>query len=254
MNLDIVVSFGKIAGIGGLGLGVFLLIFREVVRKSIFARLDRENSYRAIRLVLLFTWSLALAGLAVWVYSLEIGRDKVVIPTKISALFKAELKEVRFRRTENSGTIVQTHFDFIPKTSNEDTTISIFYGFTEIYDADIVKLNELDSKTLLCSKIKGCLLRKTYDDLLIDPFLLRGGQMGGTDKNWDYKIPSNIKNIIILWKFYQKETDNGGLCNIDETKPYTSEIVPPLKVTIGNKINPQGTCYFSKDHQTYRVN
>jgi hypothetical protein len=253
MNLDIIVSFGKIAGIGGLSLAVFVLIFQGVVRKNIFARLDQEKSYQAIRMIILLTWAMALAGLAAWLYSYKYPKSEVELSSgKLSALFNAELKEVSFRRTANPGTIVQTHFQFNPKISNEKTTISIFYGFIEIYDADLVNLNEIDSKKLLCSEIKGCLLRKTYDDLLEDPFLLRGGEKGGTDKNWEYKIP-NINNIIILWKFYQKETDDGGLCDVDKAKPYSSEIVPPLKVTIGKKIIPQGVCYFSRGHQTHAV-
>lgn len=98
MNFDTVVSFGQIAGIGGLGLGVFLLIFREVVRKNIFARLDRENSYRAIRLVLILTWSLALAGLAVWGYSFGIG---------------GSVAELSFRKplSFNTGWIFAGYFD-----------------------------------------------------------------------------------------------------------------------------------------------
>ncbi len=63
--------FGQIAGIGGLALGVFMILFRDVIRKNIFARLSPQQSYRAVRLVLVLTWSLALLGLSVWVYVSE---------------------------------------------------------------------------------------------------------------------------------------------------------------------------------------
>jgi len=33
MDIEILRSFGQIAGIGGLGFGVLLLIFREVIKK-----------------------------------------------------------------------------------------------------------------------------------------------------------------------------------------------------------------------------
>ena len=41
---------GKAAGIGGLALGVFLLIFRDIIRRNIFPKLSPTHAYRLITL------------------------------------------------------------------------------------------------------------------------------------------------------------------------------------------------------------
>ena len=50
MDPALLEALGKAAGIGGLALGVFLVIFRNIIRKNIFPRLPAESAYRVIRL------------------------------------------------------------------------------------------------------------------------------------------------------------------------------------------------------------
>jgi hypothetical protein len=61
--------FGQVAGIGGLALGVLLLLYREVLRRRIFPQLSREQGYRIIRLIIVLTWTVAIIGIASWVYT-----------------------------------------------------------------------------------------------------------------------------------------------------------------------------------------
>jgi nitrate reductase gamma subunit len=68
MEHTILETVGKIAGLGGLALGVFLLLFRDVIRKKIFPNLTRSQAFRLLMLVLVLVWSVALAGIAAWVY------------------------------------------------------------------------------------------------------------------------------------------------------------------------------------------
>ncbi len=60
-------TFGKVAGIGGIALGVFLLLFRDLIRKSIFSKLTKEQSFRLLRLIAFFVWTIAILGLIAWV-------------------------------------------------------------------------------------------------------------------------------------------------------------------------------------------
>lgn len=60
---------GQIAGIGGLAIGMLVLIFRDVIRKKIFPKLSREQAYSLLRLILILAWSVALVGIAAWVYT-----------------------------------------------------------------------------------------------------------------------------------------------------------------------------------------
>src|SRR5262245_58472813 len=82
MDVEVLKAVGKVAGIGGLALGVFLIIFREVIRKQIFAQLGQSHSYRIIRLALVLTFLLAVMGLAAWIYADRAHVPGSVPPTK----------------------------------------------------------------------------------------------------------------------------------------------------------------------------
>lgn len=57
---------GQIAGLGGLALGVFLLLFRDLIRKAVLPGLSREQAYRFLRMVAWLVWTVAIAGLLCW--------------------------------------------------------------------------------------------------------------------------------------------------------------------------------------------
>ena len=67
MNVELLKTLGQIAGIGGVALGVFLILFRELIRKSIFPTLKKDDAFRLLRLIALLVWIVALAGIAAWV-------------------------------------------------------------------------------------------------------------------------------------------------------------------------------------------
>ncbi len=71
MDVELLKSVGQIAGIGGISLGVFLLLLRELVRKMTFPQLTKAQTFRIIRLFLLLTWSIAVIGLVVWLISFK---------------------------------------------------------------------------------------------------------------------------------------------------------------------------------------
>lgn len=60
---------GQVAGIGGLALGVFLLLFREIIRKNVFPMLPAEKAYKLLRLITIAVWSIAVVGVCAWVYT-----------------------------------------------------------------------------------------------------------------------------------------------------------------------------------------
>ncbi len=68
MDAELIRIVGQIAGIGGLAIGALLLIFRDVIRKEIFPSLTREHAYRIIRLLIVLTFLMALAGTSAWVW------------------------------------------------------------------------------------------------------------------------------------------------------------------------------------------
>jgi hypothetical protein len=69
MDAAVLKAVGQVAGIGGLALGVFLLLFREIIRKKIFPKLPPAEAYSLLRLIIVAVWSVAIVGIAAWVYS-----------------------------------------------------------------------------------------------------------------------------------------------------------------------------------------
>ena len=69
---------GKVAGIGGLSLGVMLLLYRDVIRKNIFPRFKSERlAYRLLRLIIISVWIVAVVGISAWVIvSLDLGKKE----------------------------------------------------------------------------------------------------------------------------------------------------------------------------------
>lgn len=78
--------FGTIAGVGGLALGVFLLLFKDVIRKKIFPTLTKKQAYRLLCLILILVWTITITGLIIWAYS-------TTNPTTFSGDFTEILKE-----------------------------------------------------------------------------------------------------------------------------------------------------------------
>jgi hypothetical protein len=67
MEAEVLKTVGQIAGIGGLALGVFLLLFRDIIRKNIFPKLPPPEAYRLLRLITVAVWSIAVVGIGAWV-------------------------------------------------------------------------------------------------------------------------------------------------------------------------------------------
>lgn len=68
MDIEVIKVVGQTAGIGGLALGVFLLLFRDLIRRNIFPMLPPDKAYRLLRLITGAVWSVAIVGIAAWVY------------------------------------------------------------------------------------------------------------------------------------------------------------------------------------------
>jgi len=67
MDASVLKVVGQVAGIAGLALGVFLLLFREIIRRTIFPKLPPDEAFRFLRLIIGAVWTVALAGIAAWV-------------------------------------------------------------------------------------------------------------------------------------------------------------------------------------------
>src|SRR5215831_9820847 len=68
MEIQLLQAVGKIAGIGGLALGMFVLLFEEVIRKNIFPMLSDDHASGLIRQFMYLTFVVAVCGIVSWTY------------------------------------------------------------------------------------------------------------------------------------------------------------------------------------------
>src|SRR5262249_44460764 len=81
MDTELLKTVGQALGIGGLALGIFFLLFREVIRKSIFPTLKKDDAYKLLRLITILIWSVAVIGVAAWVWGDRKTTARSVITT-----------------------------------------------------------------------------------------------------------------------------------------------------------------------------
>jgi len=67
-SAEILKILAQVAGVGGIGLGLVLIIFRDTLRKAIFPQLDKRRAFHLLVLIVVLTTLVGLAGLAAWVF------------------------------------------------------------------------------------------------------------------------------------------------------------------------------------------
>ncbi|MFC1577649.1 hypothetical protein ACFL36_01430 [Thermodesulfobacteriota bacterium] len=136
---------GAIAGIGGLSLGVFIILFREIIRKQIFPTLTKKQAYRLIIILSILIWSLSIIGIIAWLINSgkiekslhsEIYKVNIVgYPTSVNSEAKVQPNQliVKLDCGENVQQLINLNFPvektFIwsPKLC-EDVIVSIAVG------------------------------------------------------------------------------------------------------------------------------
>ena len=75
MDAALLEVVGKAAGIGGVSLGVFLLLFRNLIRKLVFPQLTREQAFHIIKMMMWFIFLIAFLGIVSWLAGQYISRS-----------------------------------------------------------------------------------------------------------------------------------------------------------------------------------
>jgi len=61
---------GEIAGVGGLALGIFLIIFKDIIGKVLSQKLTKEQIYKVIRLSMVLTTFVTCIGIGAYIISI----------------------------------------------------------------------------------------------------------------------------------------------------------------------------------------
>lgn len=70
MDNEIIQKFAEIAGIGGVCVGTFLTIAREILKLNIFANINAKQTVSILKILILLSFVIAVLGIAVF-YSLR---------------------------------------------------------------------------------------------------------------------------------------------------------------------------------------
>jgi hypothetical protein len=70
-------TLGKIAGVGGIALGVMLTLFRTVIAESL-PHVERADAARILQATLLFTFAITVVGLVIWASQVRMARGMLV--------------------------------------------------------------------------------------------------------------------------------------------------------------------------------
>lgn len=68
MDLEILKTLAQVGGVGCVALGVVMLVFRDIIRQSIFRRLRRDQAVRVLYTIIAATWSIGVVGLGTWAW------------------------------------------------------------------------------------------------------------------------------------------------------------------------------------------
>lgn len=120
--MDILKTVGQIAGIGGLALGVFLILFREVIRRKIFPELPKPQAYKLLRLIIILVFIVTIVGIGAWVY-VETAPKPIEDTTRLQAEFVLDEKgnpQIIGERTLEYGTCVGLVYDYKIRVSLEN--------------------------------------------------------------------------------------------------------------------------------------
>jgi hypothetical protein len=77
----ILATLGKVAGLAGVALGVFLLIFKDALQAGLRLPLGQERAFHFLLAALLLTFGIALVGILAWLTSLG-KQAKDVVPSQ----------------------------------------------------------------------------------------------------------------------------------------------------------------------------
>ncbi|MBZ9986006.1 hypothetical protein LB572_02730 [Mesorhizobium sp. BH1-1-5] len=74
MEARLLASVGRVAGLAGLALGVFLLIFKEVLQRSLFSSLTSDQSFSVILTIIALTFGISAIGMLAWLIGKSTNR------------------------------------------------------------------------------------------------------------------------------------------------------------------------------------
>ncbi len=186
--LEIIKEFGLIAGLAGLGVGLVLYLFRNIISKAVLDNLTKKQSFQVILLFMAFVWSLSVYS--IYIYSKSNNTSsfsnqknllkEILVDTigsyKISGIIEYDKEErkifttdfYRFEATNrNVFKVARPLFDYqwdLRKGEDSRKDFQIIQGHGESARCEIIKWNNSNPNGITiqarCDQIRKTLERK----------------------------------------------------------------------------------------------
>ncbi|MFT3910690.1 MAG: hypothetical protein QM737_14830 [Ferruginibacter sp.] len=135
--MEFIKEWGMIAGIAGMAIGVFLILFRELIGKIIFSTLTKKQSYVIIILFMVLVWSFSIFCIVQYYYGKdkasqqvtvlvhgENGKDDLILPTRGKVkLIYGDANVLETINDKGEATFKQIPSQFF----NSDLTVEILF-------------------------------------------------------------------------------------------------------------------------------
>ena len=105
--MEILKIMGAVAGIGGLALGVYLLLYRDFIRGFFesFDGISKRHAYQLLRLFLILSWLIAVIGIVAFV-ALEFQSRLVLTAPSKKPIVRVVCRADGHERCPNADTFV----------------------------------------------------------------------------------------------------------------------------------------------------
>ena len=210
--------------------------------KQVHARSKRYT----INAILIF--ALAIVGALVTALAVLYG-DPL---TRATPAFDVKIDEVEFSQFGDDKKVVVTysHFPMSNKIVGQST---IFSGMMTIYNNDMIDSATKFIKEATCSEAPHCITAHVFDNLAVEPIIVRSPSDQPVVAKREFVIPGSVRNIRVYAEFWQRETEDGGRCIIDNSKPAPEHGIPFLKVVNRFGIETDGYCIYARTRDVFPV-
>ena len=104
------IELGKIAGIGGISLGIIFLLYRQIFAKNNFSNLTPEHGYNILRLSIILLFIIGIVGMLLW-----------TLPPLLLDVNKKEKEKENNKNTEAASNKVTIDSEYCVKSKSQAT-------------------------------------------------------------------------------------------------------------------------------------
>ena len=119
MDVKVFEVLGKYAGLAGISIGLVLLVFRAVLKRNIYPKLNTQQAYALLRLLIILTFATGLIGIGSWTFvAVETSSGQTIRGDVRDADSNAPIQDaeiVLVGRTESARTDVVGNFSLLLK-------------------------------------------------------------------------------------------------------------------------------------------